>query len=75
MYINKEQRWGGGLIAYGFHFHLHCLNPGRMGVGRFPLPFALSKSWKDGGGVGWGVDRFEVGIDVSCQLAKTHSKS
>ena len=23
---------------------------------RFPLPFALSKSWKDGGGAGWGVD-------------------
>ena len=24
---------GGGLIAYGFHFHLHCLHPGRLGVG------------------------------------------
>ena len=53
---------GGGLLAYGFHYHLHCLNPGRMGVGwagwgvdsiRFPLPFALSKSWKNGCGVGW----------------------
>ena len=53
---------GGGLLAYGVHYHLHCLNPGRMGVGwggwgiaslRFPLPFALSKSWKNGCGVGW----------------------
>ena len=53
---------GGGLLAYGFHYHLHCLNPGRMGVGwggwgvdsiRFPLPFALSTPWKTGCGVGW----------------------
>ena len=53
---------GGGLIAYGCHFHLHCRTPGSRGVGwggwgiaslRFPLPFALSKSWKNGCGVGW----------------------
>ena len=46
---------GGGLPAYGFHFHLHCLHPGRLGVGlggwgvdsiRLPLPFALSTPWK-----------------------------
>ena len=46
---------GGGLIAYGFHYHLHCLHPGRLGVGlggwgvdsiRLPLSFALSTPWK-----------------------------
>ena len=67
---------GGGLLAYGFHYHLHCLNPGRMGVGwggwgvdsiRFPLPFALSTPWKTGwGGVGGGLIAYGCHFHLHC---------
>ena len=73
----------GGLIAYGLHFHLHCLDPGRMGVGRdgvggliaYDLHFhfhCLDPGRMGVGWGGWGVDsiRFTLpfALSKSCRM-------